>query len=32
MSDPVRLAKHVADLAWCSRIEAEQYIKNGWCC
>jgi 23S rRNA pseudouridine2604 synthase len=30
MSDPVRLAKYVADLARCSRIEAEQYIKNGW--
>src|SRR5690242_13443685 len=30
MSDPARLAKHVANLARCSRIEAEQYIKNGW--
>ena len=30
MSDPVRLAKHVADLARCSRIEAEQYIKGGY--
>ena len=30
MSDPVRLAKYVADLAQCSRIEAEQYIKGGW--
>ena len=30
MSDPVRLAKCVADLARCSRIEAEQYIKGGW--
>ena len=30
MSTPVRLAKYVADLAHCSRIEAEQYIKNGW--
>ena len=30
MSDPVRLAKRVADLARCSRIEAEQYIKGGW--
>jgi len=30
MSDPVRLAKRVADLAHCSRIEAEQYIKGGW--
>lgn len=32
MSDPVRLAKRVADLARCSRIEAEQYIKGGWVC
>ena len=30
MSDPVRLAKYVADLVRCSRTEAEQYIKNGW--
>src|SRR3546814_13233229 len=30
MSDPVRLSKRVADLARCSRIEAEQYIKGGW--
>lgn len=30
MSDPVRLAKHVSDLAQCSRIEAEQYVKGGW--
>jgi len=30
MSDPVRLAKRVAGLARCSRIEAEQYIKGGW--
>ncbi len=30
MSDPVRLAKRVASLARCSRIEAEQYVKNGW--
>lgn len=30
MSEPVRLAKRVADLAHCSRIEAEQYIKGGW--
>jgi 23S rRNA pseudouridine2604 synthase len=30
MSDPVRLAKRVADLVHCSRIEAEQYIKGGW--
>lgn len=30
MSDPVRLAKRVADLAHCSRLQAEQYIKGGW--
>lgn len=30
MPTPVRLARYVADLARCSRIEAEQYIKNGW--
>src|SRR5688572_30067142 len=30
MSEPVRLAKRVADLARCSRLEAEQYIKGGW--
>ena len=34
MSDPVhtpvRLAKQVSELARCSRIEAEQYIKGGW--
>lgn len=30
MPDPVRLAKRVADLARCSRTEAEQYIKGGW--
>lgn len=30
MSDPVRLAKRVADLARCSRLDAEQYIKGGW--
>ena len=30
MPTPIRLAKYVADLAHCSRIEAEQYIKNGW--
>ena len=29
MSDPVRLAKRVADLAQCSCLEAEQYIKGG---
>ena len=30
MSEPVRLAKRVADIAHCSRIDAEQYIKGGW--
>ena len=29
MSDPVRLARYVADLARCSRIEAERYVKGG---
>lgn len=30
MPEPVRLAKRVADLARCSRAEAEQYIAGGW--
>jgi 23S rRNA pseudouridine2604 synthase len=30
MPDPIRLAKRVADLAHCSRAEAEQYIAGGW--
>lgn len=30
MSAPVRLAKRVAELAGCSRAEAEQYIEGGW--
>jgi 23S rRNA pseudouridine2604 synthase len=30
MSDPVRLAKRVADLAGCSRADAERYIEGGW--
>ena len=30
MSDPVRLAKRVSELARCSRSEAEQYIQGGW--
>jgi len=30
LSDPIRLAKRVADLAHCSRMEAEQFIKGGW--
>ena len=30
MPHPVRLSKCVADLAQCSRLEAEQYVKGGW--
>lgn len=30
MSDPVRLSKRVAELAQCSRAEAERYIEGGW--
>ena len=30
MSDPVRLARRVAEMFGCSRAEAEQYIQNGW--
>lgn len=30
MSDPVRLARRVAELARCSRTEAEQYVQGGW--
>ena len=30
MTDPVRLAKRVAELRACSRREAEQYIAGGW--
>ena len=30
MSDPVRLSKRVAELAPCSRSEAEQFIEGGW--
>ncbi|WP_374012998.1 RNA pseudouridine synthase [Pseudoxanthomonas koreensis] len=30
MSDPVRLARRVAELARCSRNEAEQYVQGGW--
>lgn len=30
MSEPVRLAKRLAEIARCSRTEAEQYIKGGW--
>lgn len=30
MSEPVRLAKRVAELAGCSRRKADQYIQGGW--
>ncbi len=30
MTEPVRLAKRVAELRACSRREAEQYIEGGW--
>jgi 23S rRNA pseudouridine2604 synthase len=30
MTDPIRLAKRVAELRGCSRREAEQYITGGW--
>lgn len=30
MSEPIRLAKRVAELCSCSRREAEQYIAGGW--
>jgi len=30
MPDPVRLAQRVAELASCSRADAEQFIRNGW--
>ena len=30
MPAPVRLAKRVAEIARCSRIDAEQYIEGGW--
>jgi 23S rRNA pseudouridine2604 synthase len=30
MTDPVRLAKRVAELRTCSRSEAERYITGGW--
>ena len=30
MSEPVRLAKRLVEVAQCSRSEAEQYIKGGW--
>ncbi|MDP2056779.1 MAG: RNA pseudouridine synthase, partial [Thiobacillus sp.] len=30
MTDPIRLAKRVAEMRACSRREAEQYIAGGW--
>jgi 23S rRNA pseudouridine2604 synthase len=30
MTEPVRLAKRIAELKRCSRREAEQYIQGGW--
>jgi len=30
MSEPIRLAKRVAEIAGCSRREADQYIQGGW--
>ena len=30
MTEPVRLAKRVAEMFSCSRSEAEQYIAGGW--
>ncbi len=30
MPDPVRLSRRVAELAGCTRAQAEQYIQNGW--
>ena len=30
MTDPIRLSKRVAELAGCSRADAECYIENGW--
>ncbi|RYX97107.1 MAG: RNA-binding protein [Comamonadaceae bacterium] len=30
MSEPVRLAKRLAEMLGCSRREAEQYIEGGW--
>ena len=30
MTEPVRLAKHLAEMLACSRREAEQYIAGGW--
>ncbi|RYE81433.1 MAG: RNA-binding protein, partial [Oxalobacteraceae bacterium] len=30
MSEPVRLARRLAELTGCSRSEAQQYIEGGW--
>ena len=30
MTEPVRLAKHLAQMLGCSRSQAEQYIEGGW--
>jgi 23S rRNA pseudouridine2604 synthase len=30
MNEPIRLARRVAELAGCTRAEAEAYIRNGW--
>jgi 23S rRNA pseudouridine2604 synthase len=30
MTDPIRLSKRVAELAACSRAEAERFIEGGW--
>jgi 23S rRNA pseudouridine2604 synthase len=30
MTEPVRLAKRLAEMLACSRREAEQYIEGGW--
>lgn len=30
MSEPVRLARRLAELVGCTRADAEQYIRNGW--
>lgn len=30
MTEPVRLARRLAEIVGCTRAEAEQYIRNGW--
>jgi 23S rRNA pseudouridine2604 synthase len=30
MTDPIRLAKRVAEIAQCSRADAERYVEDGW--